>query len=301
MKNGNQILKKKKKFSITPYLFIAPHVIIFTIFFAIPFVYGVYASFTKWNLFNDPTWVGLANYQTILFNKDSTFYRQFWDGMKHTVTFVVACVPFQIIIPLFLATLLHQKPRGSSIFQSIFYMPTLFSITSVILAWLFIFNRSLGLWNHMLGTDVNWYGDQPFIWIAIVITTLWWMIGTNMIIYIAALAGVDQSIIEASEMDGANFFQKFWYVTLPSIKFPLTYTLITSIIAQFNIYGQPMMLNATNNPAESVWVLLMYIRNLAFGTGNPIAGMASAMATLLGLVIGIVSLVQLRMMRVTDN
>lgn len=301
MSSSNAPSIRKRKLNLTPYLFIAPHVILFVIFFAIPFFYGVYASFTKWNLFNDPVWVGLDNYQTILFNKDSTFYRQFWQGMKNTIIFVVACVPFQIILPLFLALLLHQKPRGANIFQSVFYLPTLFSITSVILSWLFIFNRSLGLWNHLLGTDVNWYGEQPYVWIAIVITTLWWMIGTNMIIYIAALAGVDTSIIEASEIDGANFLQRFWYVTLPSIKFPLTYTLVTAVISQFNIYGQPLLLNATNNPVESVYVLLMYIRNLAFGTGNPIAGMSSAMAVCLGLVIGVVSLVQLRLMREQDN
>lgn len=301
MSTQSALKARKRKLNLTPYLFIAPHVILFIIFFAIPFFYGIYASFTKWNLFNTPVWVGLDNYKTILFNKESTFYRQFWQGMQHTVTFVVACVPFQIILPLFLALLIHQKPRGANIFQSIFYMPTLFSITSVILSWLFIFNRSLGLWNHTFGTDVNWYGQQPFVWIAIIITTLWWVIGTNMIIYIAALAGVDPSLIEASEMDGASFMQRVWYITLPSIRFPLAYTLVTSIIMQFNIYGQPLMLNATNNPVESVWVLLMYIRNLAFGTGTPIAGMSSAMASLLGLVIGVVSILQLRLLRSQDN
>lgn len=293
----NSIVSKSKRRKLVPYLFIAPHVIIFLIFFAIPFFYGVYASFTKWNLFNDPVWVGLDNYKTILFNKDSTFYRQFWHGLKNTVGFVLMCVPFQILLPLTLALFINQRPRGARVFQSIFYMPTLFSITSVILCWLFIFSRSQGLWNKLFGTDLNWLGEQPFVWIAITITTLWWVIGANMIIYIAALAGVDASQTEAAQIDGANFLQRFWYVTLPSIKFPLTYTLVTSIIAQFNIYGQPLMLNATLTPAESVYVLLMYIRNLAFGTGNPIAGTASAMATCLGLIIGVVSLVQLRMMR----
>lgn len=292
-------MKSKRKFSITPYLFIAPHVILFIVFFAIPFFYGIYASFTKWNLFGDPTWVGLDNYKTILFDTESTFYRQFWSGLSHTVTFVLICVPFQILIPLVLALLLNNRPKGASVLQSIFYMPTLFSITSVILAWVFIFNRSMGLWNRLFGTDVNWYAEQPFIWIAITITTLWWVIGANLIIYVAALAGVDSSVKEAAEIDGANFLQKFWYVILPAIRFPLTYTLITSIIAQFNIYGQPLMLN-NGTVADSVRVLLMYIRELAFGTGTPIAGMASAMATVLGVIIGVVSLVQLRLMSKQD-
>ena len=289
-------VKSKKKFSITPYLFIAPHIILFIIFFVIPMFYGIYASFTKWNLFSDPEFIGLDNYKTILFNKESTFYRQFWNGLKNTITFVIICVPFQIIIPLFIALLLDKKPKGRNIFQGILYMPTLFSITSVTLTWLFIFNRSLGLFNNLFGTDINWYGEQPYAWMTIVITTLWWGIGGNLIIYVAALSGIDKSVLEAANLDGAKGFKRFWYITVPTIKFPLTYTIIVSVIAQFNIYGQPLIITG-GGPNESTFVLLMYIRNLAFGTGNSIAGMASSMATCLGLIIGIISVGQLVLIR----
>lgn len=285
-------MKNKWKQSLTPYLFIAPHVVLFVAFFLIPMLYGLYASFTKWNLFNDPVWIGLENYKTILFNQDSTFYRQFWNGLNNTVLFVIFCVPLQIIIPLLLATALTKKPRGYAVFQSVFYLPTLLSISAVVLTWLFIFNRSLGLFNRVFGTDVNWYSEQPFAWITIVSVTLWWCIGSNMIIYVAAMSDVDKSLLEACEIDGGNSFQKFWRVILPCIRFPLMYTVLTSIISQFNIYGQPLMLNPNNIPIESVTVLLIYIRNLAFGTGTPIAGVASAMAVCLGLVIGVVSVGQ---------
>lgn len=291
---------KKRRFNLTPYLFVAPHVLLFIVFFLYPLGYGLYASFTKWNLFGSPTWVGLDNFETFLFNTDSTFHRQFWNGMRNTVLFVVLCVPFQIILPLILAAALNTRVRLFKLFQSIFYMPTLFSITAVTLTWLFIFNRSLGLWNNVLGTDVNWYGQQPFAWMSIVIVTLWWCIGTNMIIYIAALAGVDRALLEASEIDGATGLQRFFFVTLPSIKFQLVYTIVISVISQFNIYGQPLMLTG-GGPQESTNVLLMYIRNLAFGTGSPIAGMSSAMAICLGIVIGTVSLVQIKMLRGQDN
>lgn len=291
-----ELSRKSGRFSLTPYLFILPHIILFIVFFLYPLCYGIYASFTKWNLFNDPVWVGIDNYKTILFNKESTFYRQFWNGLCNTVEFVLLCVPPQIIIPLILAIAICQKPIGHKFFQSIFYLPNMFSITAVTLTWLFIFNRSLGLWNHLLGTDVNWYGEQPYAWICLVIITLWWCIGTNMIIYIAAINGVDQSVLEAAEIDGASKLQRFLHVIIPSIKFPLTYTIVTSVIQQFNIYGQPLIVTG-GGPKESTFVLLMYIRNLAFGTGNPIAGTSSAMATCLGLVIGIVSVVQLMLLR----
>ncbi|MDF2945191.1 MAG: transporter permease, partial [Herbinix sp.] len=275
---------------------IAPHVIIFTLFFLVPMFYGIYASFTKWNLFTDPKFIGLDNYKTIILNTESTFYRQFWNGLKNTIIFVIICVPFQVSLPLAIALLLDKRPKGRNIFQGILYMPTLFSITSVTLTWLFIFNRSLGLFNNLFGTDINWYGEQPYAWMTIVITTIWWGIGGNLIIYVAALSGIDKSVLEAADLDGAKGFKRFWNITVPTIRFPLAYTIIVSIIAQFNIYGQPLIITG-GGPNESTYVLLMYIRNLAFGTGNSVAGMASAMAACLGLIIGVISIGQLILLR----
>lgn len=289
-------MASKKKQKVAPYLFLAPHLLMFLIFFLIPMIYGIYASFTKWDLFSSPRWGGIQNYTTIFADKDSTFYRQFWNGLKNTVVFVIMCVPFQVLLPLIIAILLDKRPKGRNIFQGIFYMPTLFSITSVTLTWLFVFNRSLGLFNHLFGTDINWYGEQPWAWITIVVTTVWWGLGGNLIIYVAALSGIDRSILEAASLDGATGLKKFWNITVPSIKFPLAYTIVVSIVAQFNIYGQPLILTG-GGPSESTFVLLMYIRNLAFGTGKSVAGMASAMSTCLGLIIGVVSVVQLVMMR----
>lgn len=289
-------IKRKKKFKITPYLFIAPHIILFIVFFLYPLGYGIFASFTKWNLFNQPEFIGLENYRLILFEKDSTFYRQFWNGLKNTVIFVIICVPFQIIIPLLIAQALNVKPKGHRFFQSTFYMPTLVSITAVTLTWMFIFNRTLGLFNNMFGTDINWYGEQPYAWMTIVIVTIWWIAGQNMIIYVAALEGIDKDILEAAQIDGVNMFQRFFRITLPSIRFQLVYTLVISIIQQFNIYGQPLMLTG-GGPNETTFVLLMYIRNLAFGTGNSIAGVSTAMSMVLGLVICIVSIFQLILLR----
>jgi len=281
-----------KKFSLVPYLFIAPHVLLFAVFFLIPTVLGIYAGFTSWNIFSPPQWVGLDNFRTILFNTESTFHRQFWNGFSNTIIFVIITVPFQILIPLTIACLLNTKPKGRNAFQAIFYVPTLLSITSVTLTFLFIFNRSLGLWNNILGVDVNWFGEQPFAWMTIVITTLWWGIGGNMLIYIAALGGVDRGILEAAAVDGSEGFHRFRTVVLPSIMMPVLFTVVASVVAQFNIFGQPLLLTE-GGPSESTHVLLMYIRNLAFGMGNPIAGLASAMAVCLGLVIGIISLIQM--------
>jgi multiple sugar transport system permease protein len=275
-------------------LFIAPHIILFLLFFLYPTIYGIFASFTRWNLFGSPTWVGFDNYRLIFFDTESTFYRQFWTGLSNTVFFVIICVPVQILLPLSLALALYQQPKGHRVFQSLFYMPTLFSISAVILTWLGLLYRSNGLINWIFKLDINWLGNQPWAWISVVAVTIWWVIGGNLIIYVAAFSGVDKSVLESAEIDGAGGLVRFFRIMLPMIRFPLVYTIIISVISQFNIYGQPLML--TTN-LESTTVLLIYIRRLAFGTGNPIAGVSSAMATCLGLIIGIVALVQTQLMR----
>ena len=277
---------------LTPALFLAPYLIVFFLFFLIPFVYGICASFTKWDMFSPPKWIGLKNYATIFFNKDSSFYHQFWNGMKNTLTFVAIMVPFQILVPLGLALALYARPKCSRLFQAILYIPTLFSISSVILTWFFVLHPSYGLVNRIFHLDINWFGEQPWAWISIVIVTTWWIIGMNMVIYLTALNGIDKSIIESAMMDGAGWWKRVTSICLPQIRFQLLFTILSATTSQFNIYGQPLMLTR-GGPTESTYVLTMYIRNLAFGSGKSIAGMASAMATVLGLVIGILSVLQM--------
>jgi len=284
---------------IKPYLFIAPHLILFIIFFAVPAVTGILASFTKWNLYSSPEWVGFRNYYEILVNSDSTFYYQLHNGLGNTFKFVVFSVPFAIIVPLALAVALNTKVKGHKIFQSIFYIPSLLSISSVILTWIFMFHRNLGPINNILGLNVNWFGEQPFTWIAIVMITIWWTIGGNMVIYLAALAGVDKSLYEAASLDGANAIEKFFHITLPSMKNPMIYTIVMTTVAQFNVYGQPLMFSK-GGPTGSTTVLLMYIKQLAFGSGEPIAGIASAMSVILGLCILAVTSILFIVMRNKD-
>lgn len=291
-------MKKKVKKWI-PYLYIAPHGLLFIVFFLIPAIFGIYISFTKWDLFGSPEFVGLQNYKTILFDNNSTFYLQLRTGLANTFRFVLYSVPFAILVPLLLAVAIKAKPFGSKLFQAILYLPSLFSISSVVLAWQFMFHRRLGPINNIFGWNITWLGEQPYAWIALVVVTIWWYIGGNMIIYLAALAGIDQNLYEAARVDGANGWKQFFHITLPGMMRPLTYTIVLTTIAQFNIYGQPFMLTA-GGPRDSTRVLLMYIRENAFGSGSSIAGISSAMAVILGLCIMAVSLVQLRILKVEE-
>jgi len=281
-----------KKRSFTPYFFIGPHLILFIVFILVPTIYGIYASFTKWNLLGDPVWVGFENYKTILFDSSSTFHTQFMNGMKNTLIFVGLSVPILIVLPLMVAVALeHKKVKMKGLMQSILYIPGLISISAAALIWLLIFNKQLGITGNVFGSQIPWPANQPYAWIIIIVITVWGGVGGNMIIYRASINGVAKDLYEAAEMDGAGSIRKFTSITLPSIRFPLIFTFVMTTGGAFNVFGQPLMMTK-GGPQQSTHVLMMYIRQLAFGHGESIAGMASAMAVLLGLVILIISAMQ---------
>lgn len=295
----NRTAGKKIHFKLSPLMYIGPHLVLFLIFFLIPTVFGIYISFTNWDLLSSPDFVGLDNYKEILFNKNSTFYTQLHSGLLNTFKFVLFSVPACIIVPLLLAVGLHAKPKGTKFFQALFYVPTLFSVSAVMIIFTMLFNVSFGPFNHYFNVDTNWVSVQPYAWMTLVIVTVWWCIGANMIIYHAALNGIPNDYYEAASIDGAGSIQKFFKITLPNIKGQLLYTIVITTIAQFNVYGQPLMLTK-GGPDSSTAVLLMYIQQNAFGSGQSIAGIASAMAVILGLCIMAVSCIQFIFLRQRD-
>ena len=280
------------KRDLLPYAYIAPHVFFFVIFFMTPAIYGVYAAFTKWDLFTEPVFTGLENFKTLLFDAQNTYYKQLRNGLWNTIKFVIFCVPFCIIVPLSLALALNARPKGNKIFQALYYLPSLMSISTVTLTWKYVFNVQYGIVNKFLGFDANFF-MPPYTWVMLVIVTVWWCTGSTMVIYQSALASVPQDQYEAASVDGAGTIQKFFNVTLPNMTYPLMYTLVTAVVAQFNIYGQPdILVGFTNGEANSVLLQYVYENSVK----KQVAGMSSAMAVILGLCIMAVSFIQMRIM-----
>ncbi len=285
--------RRRAGHDLLPYAYIAPHLFFFIIFFITPAVYGIYAAFTKWDLFNEPVFIGLDNFKTMLFDSQNTYYRQLRNGLWNTVKFVLYSVPFCIAVPLALALALHTKSRGSKFFQAVYYFPSLLSITTVTLSWRYMFSPDYGVMNRFFGSTANWF-TPPYSWVVIVVVTVWWCTGSTMVIYQSALASIPQDHYEAASVDGADAWQKFVHITLPGMRYPLMYTFVTSVVAQFNIYGQPLILTGFAN-REANAVLLMYIQENA--VKKQVAGMSAAMALVLGLCIMVVSFFQMRLMR----
>lgn len=289
-----------------PFAFVLPHLLVFVSFNLFPLFMGVVASFSKWTLGSMPSWVGLENFRNLFVNQDSMYYWQIRWGMLNTFKFVLLCVPLRIVVPMLFALALSSLRRGGKLQQALLYLPSLMSLSVVMSAWIYMFNPTSGIINVLLGFGkIQWISSEPFNWIALVIITVWWGNGTNMIIYQSALAGVPEALLEAASVDGANAWQRFIHIKLPSIRFPLQYTIITSVIAEFGIWGQPDMFNKGGPTVEMVngfnrlsnKMIMQYLGENGFGKAGVNAGMASAMALTLGAIIFLVSIMQLRIMR----
>lgn len=293
--------KRIIKENLSAYAFLLPYLIVFAVFFIFPFVYGIIISFFDWNLFvpEDTKFVGFENYVRILFEQGGLFHRYFWSGLKNTLIFVISSVPFLVLIPLLLSILIDLEPRGYKWFRTILFMPTVLSISSVILIWKWQFNANGGFINAVLlrfgFEEIPFLLQQPWAWMTIVIVTIWWTMGTNMVIFGAGLKNIDKTLYEAAYIDGANSFQTFMYITLPSLGPQMLIVMITTVLASFGVYGQPDLLT-NGGPDFSTTVLMMRIRPLAYGpNANP--GIATSMAVMMGLIMIVVSILQAKIIK----
>jgi multiple sugar transport system permease protein len=244
--------KKKSRFSLTPYLFILPHFVFFALFVGYPLFNGLYISLFQYDYLqpNSP-FVGLQNYANI-FSTGSVQFQEFWNALGNTVKFVFFSVPLLVIIPLLLAVLLNLKFPGRNIFRAVYFSPWVLSVAVVGLLWFWIFQSEGGLINFYLGQlhlpTPDWLSTMPWAWVAIVVATVWWTMGFNMIIFLAALQDIPDQLYEAASVDGATRLQSFWRVTLPLLRPVMVLIITISIIASFNLFGQPYIMTNGGPP-----------------------------------------------------
>lgn len=246
---------RRRKSNWTPYLFILPHLIFFAIFIGYPFFNGVYISLLQYNYLRpDLTqFVGLQNYVN-LFTPGTPQYQAFWNSLFNTIEFVLYSVPPLVLIPLLLALLLNTNTPGRNVFRAIYFAPWALSGAIVALLWWWIFQSQGGLVNYYLGvigiTAPRWLSTMPWAWVAIVICTVWWTIGFNMIIFLAALQDIPGQVYEAASIDGATGLQSLFRITLPLLRPVMIFIITTSIIASFNLFIQPFIMT-NGGPAQS--------------------------------------------------
>lgn len=275
----------KRQFS--GFLFAIPFLVVFTMFFIYPFFSGIVQSFQN----KKGEFVWFQNYHNILFNQDFTYAEDFSRGLKNTLIFVVFSVPLLIVIPLFIAILLDIKPAGYKVFRALLFMPTVFSISAVILMWKRVLEVETGFINGVLKAlnleQINFLGSQPWAWISLLVVTVWWTMGTNIVILGAGLKNIDKAVYEAASIDGASYIRTVFSVTLPLMGGQIFVVLIMTLLASFNVYGQPALLTS-GGPERSTQVVLMVIINNLFDRPY----VAAAMALMLGAIMIAISLGQ---------
>jgi len=239
----------RRRIQWTPYLFILPHLIFFATFLGYPFFNGLYMSFLQYDYLRPEStrFLGLQNYLN-LFTPGSVQAGSYWNAMVNTMEFVLYSVPLLVVIPLLLAVLLNTNIPGRNIFRAIYFAPWALSVAVVSLLWWWIFQSQGGLITYYLSTigvtSPRWLGTMPWAWVAVVVCTVWWTCGFNMIILLAALQDIPSYVYEAASLDGATGFQAFIRITLPLLRPVLLFIITTSIIASFNLFGQPFFMTA---------------------------------------------------------
>ncbi len=292
--SGKTVLRKLKLFKrqFHGFLFAVPFLVIFAIFFIYPFFSGIIQSFLN----KRGEFVGFQNYKNILFSQDFTYRADFFRGLKNTLIFVVFSVPLLIVIPLFIAILIDIQPKGYKFFRALLFMPTVFSISSVILMWKRVLEVETGFINGVLKflnlSQINFLGSQPWAWISLLLVTVWWTMGTNIVILGAGLKNIDKSVYEAASIDGASYIRTVFSITLPLLVGQLIVVLIMTLLASFNVYGQPALLTS-GGPERSTQVLLMVILDNLYDRPY----VAAAMSLMLGAVMIVISLAQAAIMR----
>ncbi|MBB6284163.1 carbohydrate ABC transporter permease [Geobacillus subterraneus] len=288
-------LKRSKGMeNISAYLFLSPWIIGFILFTGGPIIASFLLSSIKWNLLGVPEFVGLENYR-YMFSGESDF----WNSLKVTILFTVISVSVSVIVSLFLAVLLNFKMKYISLFQFLYFVPAV--MPSVVMACVFklMFNKELGIVNYLLtllGIDnpPNWLSDSFWIWPTLAIASIFtYSTGQMMLIFSSSLKEVPQELYEACDLDGANFIQRFFYVTLPAISPIILFNTVVATISSFNSSFTLIYPLTGGGPDNATEVLSLSIYKNAFKLFD--MGYASALAVILFIIVAVVTAVQFRL------
>jgi multiple sugar transport system permease protein len=263
-------VRQKKKFfnsrDLAGYLFTAPLLIGIMGFAIYPMVAALIMSFKKSASSSAGEWVGLSNYQYVASDK------MFWESIYNTFYMGIIAVVLGISLSFILASLIHNVTglRWRNFFKAVYFLPNVVSLVATSILFTFLFNPgSEGLLNYVIGLvgiePVGWFTDPSYSRFSIVLMTLWGMLGYNTIIFIAALTSVPRDLYEAAEIDGANWFKKWLYITIPYLRPIIIFMVIIGTINAMKRFTDVWLIGGTaGNPAGSLMTAVLYIYRNAF-------------------------------------
>lgn len=273
--------------ALAGYLFLAPFLFFFVIFVARAVYQSVYISFFDWQVLAlDRPYVGLDNYKELL---DDPLW---WTSLRNTFIFAITTVIGSSVLALACALAVNQPVKGRTFFRALFYAPNLLSVAVVGIIWGWLMDTQFGVINYGLKSiglpRINWLGDANVVLFSLSIATIWWTYGFPMLIFLAGLQTIPDTLYEAGRIDGANGRQLFRHITLPLLRPTILFVSVIGIISHIQVFGQPYIMPAggAGGPGTASYTVIIYLYQTAWryfrmGYGSAIAvGLTVVMAAL---------------------
>jgi multiple sugar transport system permease protein len=276
------------------YLFILPHFILFTVFIIYPIFRGIQVSLYDWKIMlKDQNYIGLANYQALLNDK------VFWLALGNTVQFMLMTVTINIGLALLVASALKRKFFGNGFLRVLFYAPAILSVAVLGIIGIRVWDTQLGIVNYFLttilgGARTSWLGNPSLVIPSLSITTVWWTFAFPMLVFLAGLQNIPETLYEAAKMDGAGPRQMFRHITIPLIMPTMLFVTVTQFIAHMQVFAQPYIITA-GGPGNASRTVVMYLYETAWKYFR--FGYASSMAVILAVIMIVVTATLFALMR----
>jgi multiple sugar transport system permease protein len=282
---------KERRIDWIGYLFLTPTILANVVFMIYPIIFSIVISFYRWDGLGKPLPVGWGNFWAVYTDPE------FRNALKNTMVYTLGTVPVTMALSLMVAVLLNQKVQGRGIFRTVFYLPNMASGIATIIIWLWMFDYHNGILNYLVGLfgleRQYWLGRPATAMFSILLKT-WWGSLAGFLIFLAGLQGIPSVLYEAAEIDGANGWSKFRYVTLPLLAPTTFYVFVTRMIGAFQVFGDVYVMTG-GGPNGATDVVIHYIFFHAFHRFE--LGYSSAVSWMLGILIMIATLIQWKYVR----
>ena len=279
------------KDAVSAWIFIAPALIGFTVFYLVPCIRAIYISLTDWNLLRPAKFIGSANYSRLWSDPN------FWNSMRVTVLYVLYNIPLQTVVGLLLAALLHRLGRSVAL-RSVILAPYLIANVIAAILWFWMLDPLLGFINAVLQSmgigRIPFFSDEQLALPTIAAVNIWRHMGFVALLFYTGMQAIPRDIYEAARIEGAGGWKSFWNITLPLLRPTLVFVLVTSIIGSFQVFDT-IAVTTLGGPVNSTRTIVWYIYESSFV--NFRMGYASAMSCALFVSLAVVTKVQMRILR----